>query len=309
MMRILIVALTAAGPMAASAEVSRASVTPIQKVLTLMNDMKSKGIAMKNEEETKFSAFSRWCQDQTRVKNDEIDEGNRMIGALNAAIEKAAATIRSLTARIQELDEDNGRWTKDKASASAVRGQEALDFKATVLDYSESIDAINGAIAVLKKQAFSRSQASAALLQVQSLNLVSVATKSALHNFLEHAMPDEMLFRDAPEAHGYDFQSGGVVDMLEKLQDEFVAKKTDLEKEEMTAQHFFEQIMQQLTDNIETASQEISRKTKARADTQQAKDPSRHARKPTARRWLVVHNLWPKDRLVPPTCPRNKRTR
>merc|ERR1719160_2282409 len=84
-------------------------------------------------------------------------------------------------------------------------------------------------------------------------------------------MPDEMLFREAPEAAGYEFQSGGVIEMLEKLQDEFVTKKTDLEKEELTAQHTFEQIMQQLTDNIEKASQEISRKTKRRAETEEAK--------------------------------------
>jgi len=248
-----------------------ATVTPIQKVLTLMSDMKAKGIAMKNEEETKFSAFSTWCTDQTRVKNDEIDEGSRRIEQLNAAIEKGASSIRSLTARILELEEDNGRWKKDQGAASAVRSQENIDFKATVMDYSESVDAIAGAITVLKKQSFDRTQASAALLQVQSLGTVSVATKSALASFLQHAMPDEMLFREAPEANGYEFQSGGVVDMLEKLQDEFVSKKTDLEKEELTAQHGFEQIMQQLTDNIETASQEISRKTKARAETQEAK--------------------------------------
>merc|ERR1719183_1369766 len=84
-------------------------------------------------------------------------------------------------------------------------------------------------------------------------------------------MPDEMLFREAPEANGYESQSGGVIEMLEKLQDEFVTKKTDLEKEELTAQHGFEQIMQQLTDNIEKASQEISRKTKRRAETEEAK--------------------------------------
>jgi hypothetical protein len=267
---VLNAAVVATGLLAVSAE-ERASVTPIQKVLTLMADMKAKGIAMKNEEETKFSAFSTWCVDQTKIKNNEITEGERKIEQLNAAIEKAASTIRSLTARILELEEDNGRWKKDQAAATAVRQEESLDFKATVMDYTESVDAITGAIAVLKKQSFNRAQASAALLQVQRQRLISVAAKSALHNFLQHSMPDEMLFREAPEAHGYEFQSGGVVDMLEKLQDEFVSKKTDLEKEELTAQHGFEAIMQQLTDNIELASQEISRKTKARADTQEAK--------------------------------------
>jgi hypothetical protein len=253
------------------AAASSAAVTPIQKVMQLMEDMKAKGIAMKNEEETKFSAFSTWCGDQTRVKNNEISDGESRIEQLKAVIEKGAVSITHLTARIQELEEDVGRWKKDQAASADVRQKEAVDFKATVMDYSESVDAIGGAITVLKKQNFDRSQAAAALLQVQGQKLVSMATKSALTSFLQNAMPDDMLFREAPEASGYEFQSGGVVDMLEKLEDEFVSKKTELEKEEMTAQHGFEQIMQQLTDNTETAKQEISRKTKARADTQQAK--------------------------------------
>jgi len=75
----------------------------------------------------------------------------------------------------------------------------------------------------------------------------------------------------APEANAYEFQSGGVVDMLEKLKDEFSGKKTELEKEELGAQQGFEQIMQQLADNIENAEFEISKKTKHRAQTQESK--------------------------------------
>jgi len=59
--------------------------------------------------------------------------------------------------------------------------------------------------------------------------------------------------------------------MLEKLNDEFSSKKTDLEKEELGAQQGFEQIMQQLSDNIENAEFEIAKKTKHRAQTQQNK--------------------------------------
>mmetsp|Transcript_16953 Transcript_16953/g.42633 ORF Transcript_16953/g.42633 Transcript_16953/m.42633 type:complete len:489 (-) Transcript_16953:118-1584(-) len=82
-------------------------------------------------------------------------------------------------------------------------------------------------------------------------------------------MPDEMLFHKAPEAYGYEFQSGGVVDMLEKLKDQFETQKYDLDKEEMTAQHAFEDIAQQLTDNTENANHEISKKSVLRAETQE----------------------------------------
>jgi uncharacterized protein YoxC len=263
----IIVLLTLAG--VASAAQTR--VTPIQKVLTLMEEMKAKGIKEKNAEETRFSAFSQWCENTKKAKTGEIDAGSQKIEKLKAGIEKAAVLISKLTDRILELEEDVGRWKKDEKSASTVREAERADFTATVTDYTESIDAVAGAINVLKKQAYDRKQADliqSSLLQVRSLKLVPVSSKKALTNFLQQ---DPELAYAAPEANGYEFQSGGVVEMLEKLMDEFSSKKTDLEKEELGAQQGYEQIMQQLADNIENAEFEIAKKTKLRAETQQNK--------------------------------------
>merc|ERR1719199_158461 len=264
--RVLLPLILLAG-ISAAKEVTRAQsgVTPIQKVLTLMEEMKAKGIAAKNDEETKFSAFAQWCTNTKDAKNGEIGAGNQKMETLSAEIEKARVLINQLTDRILELEEDVGRWKTDEKSATTVRDAERADFTATVTDYTESIDAVSGAISVLKKREADKSQA--ALIQVSSLKLVPVASKKALAAFLQ----GDGLDYSAPEANAYEFQSGGVVDMLEKLNDEFSSKKTELEKEELGAQQGFEQISQQLHDNIENAEFEISKKTKHRADTQQSK--------------------------------------
>jgi hypothetical protein len=260
---------------------SRAADTPISKVLELLNSMAVKGQADKNAEEKRFTAFWQWCEDQTRIKNNEIASGKEQIEMLKAEIEKAAALIRSLSSRIGELEEDVGRWKKDQSSASDVRAKEATDYRATADDYTETLSALDDAIVTLKKQAFSRPQAELvqqSLVQVQKLPLVPLASKKALAAFLQQpsveAMPDDQLFNKAPEAAAYEFQSGGVIDMLEKLKDQFGSKKYELDKEELKAQHAHEQIMQQLTDNIENAEHEIARKTTGRAETQQAKADS-----------------------------------
>lgn len=246
-----------------------------------MNEMVAKGDAAKKEEAVKFAAFDQWCQDQTRIMNNEIAASNDKIQQLTAAIEKGEVEINQLTARIEELDEDVDRWTKDQAAATAVREREAVDFKATATDYTESLDALAQAIAVLKKQAHDRSQAELvqSLIQVKEAKMVPMSAKRALVSYLQQpvadsipdAMPADQLSYDAPEAAGYSFQSGGVVDMLVKLENEFKQEKTDLEKSEMGAQQAFQQIMQQLTDNIENAQHEINKKTTLRAETQQQK--------------------------------------
>lgn len=258
-----------------AAGVSSATVTPIQKVIQLLEEMKTKGISEKQAEEHRYSAFNQWCQDKSRTVTDEINAGTEKINMLAAKIEKDNAHIARLTDRIEELEEDISRWARDQKSAADVRNKEAADYRATSQDYSESLSALDEAISVLKKQATKTEQAEA-LLQVQNLRALSLTAKQALKNFLAQPaveeMPDEMLLRKGPEAYGYEFQSGGVVDMLIRLKDEFETKKYELDKEELTAQHAFEDIAQQLTDNTENAKHEVDKKTVARAETQQNKE-------------------------------------
>lgn len=109
--------------------------------------------------------------------------------------------------------------------------------------------------------------------------MVPLSAKRALVSFMQQpvadsipdAMPADQLSYDAPEAAGYSFQSGGVVDMLVKLENEFKQEKMDLEKSEMGAEQAFQQIIQQLTDNIENAEHEVNKKTTLRAETEQQK--------------------------------------
>lgn len=249
----------------------------------MMNGMVEKGVAAKQDEEVKFSAFNQWCTNQQRIKNDEIEAGWNKIQELKAQIEKHASDIAQLTDRIEELDEDVDRWEKDKKSATAVRDRENADFKATVTDYTESLTALAGAIEVLSKQQGDTAQAEfvQSLLQVQKSRVVPMSAKRALMSFIQmhqpvsdsvpDAMPDDRLAYEAPEAAGYSSQSGGVVEMLTKLEDEFKEKKTELEKEELAAQQAFAQIIQQLSDNIENAEHEINKKTTLRGQTQEAK--------------------------------------
>merc|ERR1719333_1343315 len=141
-------------------------------------------------------------------------------------------------------------------------------------DYSESVDALQRAIAVLKKQAHDRKQASA-LVQVSDLKnmaLIPDNAKKAIDAFLQQGEEaPEGLAVSAPEANAYEFQSSGVVEMLEKLLDKFIDERTTLEKEEMNAKHAFEMLMQDLSAQIEQATQDREEKAEAKAKALQAK--------------------------------------
>ena len=73
-------------------------------------------------------------------------------------------------------------------------------------------------------------------------------SKKAIDTFL---MQDpEGLAVSAPEANAYEFQSSGVVEMLEKLLDKFIDERTTLEKEEMNSKHAYDMLMQDLKAQI-----------------------------------------------------------
>jgi septal ring factor EnvC (AmiA/AmiB activator) len=243
--------------------------TPITKVLDLLNSMLVKGKAEKQDEEVKFAAFSQWCENTGRTKGNEISASAEQIELIGAKIQKHAARIRNLGDRAAVLEEDIGRWKKDIKAAADVRSKESTDYVATARDHQETLDALDGAIEVLKKQNYDRPQAVEALLQ---MGHVPLAAKKALTSFLQRGrQPDEQLFNSAPEAHGYEFQSGGVIDMLSKLKDEFHQKKYELDQEELNAKHAHLQMTQQLTDSIANAEHELSQKKVAKAETENLK--------------------------------------
>merc|ERR1719247_3686703 len=79
---------------------------------------------------------------------------------------------------------------------------------------------------------------------------------------------------EAPEANAYEFQSGGIIEMLKKLKDEFRSKLADCQKEEMNSKHAHDMVVQDLVDSIENSNQSIEDKkiTKARKEEKAAQD-------------------------------------
>jgi len=249
-----------------------AEVTPVQKVVQLMQGMLNNGKTAKHEEQVQFAAYKQFCDDTTVEKQRAIKEANERIEILKADIEKYTSDAAQLTKEIAGHDEDIAVWTGDKKAATRVRQLEKADYDTMHKDYTESISALERAIAVLKKQSHDRKQA-ASFVQVSSLKeltLIPIDAKKAIDAFLAED-PDEGLAVSAPEAYGYEFQSHGIIEMLEKLLDKFIAERTTLEKEEMNTKHAFDMLMQDLTAQIAQADQDRDEKANTKAKKLEAK--------------------------------------
>jgi len=113
-------------------------------------------------------------------KKRSIAEADEKIEILKADIEKYTDDAGKLTKEIAGHDDDLAAWTGDKKAATKVRTMEKNDYDEMHKDYSESIDALERAIAVLKKQAHTRKQAS--FVQVAAVAKLSLIPDDAKKN-------------------------------------------------------------------------------------------------------------------------------
>jgi len=249
---------------------AEAGVTPVQKVVQLMQDMYAKGKQEKHDETVAFATYTQFCKDTMDSKQKAVADGASEIERLAADIGKAQSDASVLGKEIAALGAQSDEWNKELSAAQKVRAAEKTDYVATHRDYNDSTDALDRAIAILKRQAHDRRQAEA-LLQVAMLQRVPESAKRTIANFLETdaEVIQDPLSVSAPQANGYEFQSGGVVEMLENLKDKFSDERNQLEKDELNGKHAFEMMAQELHDSIEDADKQAAEKSKFKAQREQ----------------------------------------
>jgi len=248
------------------------STTPVQKVLELLEGLVKKAKKEKHEEQVQFAAYEGWCTGTQKEKETAIADADKQIEQLSADIQEYDASVAKLTEEITELEANTQDWTAQLEEAIKVREIEKADYLKTHTDYTESVDALNAAINVLKSQGYSLTQKKA-LSKVQSLkqnqNLWSKipdASKKIIDTFLEQD-PDMEANQNMVDANTpvYEPKSGEIITMLEKLKDKFGDEKATLEREEVAAVAAHDMLVQNLKGQLKTAAEAIESKTSARA--------------------------------------------
>jgi len=263
----------------ASAEALRAGVTPTQKVIQLLQDMTAKGEREKHDETVQFATYKQWCEGTAADKQGQIKANNDRIASLNASIAKNAADAKRLGQQVAAHDQDINLWEGDKVTSQRIRDNERKDFEALDADLTESVSAISMAREVLQKQNYRRKQAEQgdsakrstedvgiALSQVASGPFIDAESRRIIDAFLMKGDDDEAHRAvQNPEAHGYSFQSQGVIDLLDKLSEKFDKQRNDMRDQERQNKEAFQLLTQKLNAEIQEATRQRSVKSEARA--------------------------------------------
>lgn len=256
-----------------------AQVSAVQKVIQLLTDMVATGKQEKQEEEVSFAAFQQFCTNKQASTKEEIAKGAETIDLLTTEIQQLESEIAQLAEEVDALQRTVASADADVKANKDQRAKDHADYVEESTDLDESVDALDRAIAVLQKQNYDRKQASSALIQMTDSSAFPERARRAVLQFLEMNSGTDLEYsgdQEPPEANAYEFQSGSIIDMLKKLQDDFRKQRSECEKEEMNSKHASDMVIQDLTSTIERSNSDISSKSQ---DSQKKKERVGEAKK------------------------------
>jgi HAMP domain-containing protein len=249
-------ALLLAAALQASHAAEDESVGAVAKIIAMLNDMSAKAKQEKKDEEVEFAKFAQYCRGGKPALQKQINKAAETIETLTAEIGKLEADAKTLAGEIGGLQSEVTKFEADKKESTAEREKDHAAFLEEEKDYSESVDALERALVVLQEK--DGNIPGASLLQLTTSDKLPVQAKSIISAFLGMSANDEY---EPPEANAYESQSGGIIEMLKKLRDEFRTKLSDCQKEEMNSKNAYDMVQQDLADSIENANTDIEEKT------------------------------------------------
>jgi len=216
--------------------VSAAQITPTQQVINMMTEIKAKGEKMKDEEMKVYATYAEWLDDETKRLGFEIITADNEIEELIAYISKAESDVKEHRSSIAALNGEMTTLSGDKAAATELREKQHAEYLTISQDYAESVSALKGAIQVLSSQNYDRAQAE---MLLQRMSTTIPGMPRVLSAFIQEKGRTSLRGDGAPAVAAYEFQSGGIVAMLEGLQTKFRNELADVEEAETNEAHQF----------------------------------------------------------------------
>jgi chromosome segregation ATPase len=254
-------------------------VSPVQKVIQLLDELKGKVEADLSTEEKMMEEYTTWCDEEANEKEDAITSSKRTIGDLSATIEDAEASILTLTASIDELTTKISTSETELANATEIRDKENAVFLAAEKELVETVDSLERAIMVLKKNlGFMQTGRSAHVMEAMAAGLkkvveaswVNAHQKAVLQSLLQTSAEEsdqDLEFQPQGNVVAYESSSGGILDTIADMQSKAEESLSSTRKDEMEAAHAYAMVKQGLEGEIAVAKKQLSEATLTRSTT------------------------------------------
>jgi len=209
-----------------------AAVTPIAKVITLLEDLKIEVENAGKAEAATYDEFACFCRDTTDKKAGAITQGQDDIDQLSAEIGAKTAAKAEKLSEVEKRQAKQEQLAKELKDATVRCQQEQAEYEATSADLLKAISTLDGALKVLEASKPSatalisiRASVDQSLALADALDLLEAKKQQAVTNFLQGGGKVD------PNNPEYQYHSQGIVQILEKLLVDFRAQKANSDTE------------------------------------------------------------------------------
>jgi len=264
--------------------------SPVEKVVELINELKTKIEADGAVEQKTYDKFACWCEKTTQRKADSIDAGKKTIGTttteiltLKGAIAVLASEIAESEAKIAENNEQIKKATAIREKGNSNYQQEKAYMETALGSLHQAIEVLSGAgtggdkatsYGLLKVA----SQVRSAVLDSPHLAALSEAQSKVLKKFLEdpapfafvQSEPSDYYDKKAQAKASYSPQSATVTGILKDMYDTFAADLERSNADESKAQMDFEAVIAEKQRLNKLEQSLVTKKSAEKAEKQQS---------------------------------------
>jgi len=266
------VALLLAQPMIVVAS----RVSPVQKVIQLIEDMEGKVQRDQAAASKAYQESAQNCDDVNVKKGYAIKDATSDVESLSATVEDEDAKISQYGSKIEDVSSEISASEGELSKAISVRDAEVADFKKVEGELVTTVDELSGAHSTLKKSLGGASFAQVtptdkhaldaslkALEMVVEASFVTHGQRSKVQAFLQARAnaEDDLSLASAMQSNG-----GGdaILETLEEMQDKAEGTLSDTRKEEMEQAHAFAMVKSNMENGLKNYKKELAEATHAK---------------------------------------------
>lgn len=212
---------------------------PVEKVITMLKELKEQVKQEGMEEEVTYSKFAHWCKNSLEDLQKAVTEGKETMEILDLKIKSLKGQEKELNEQIETLTEELKKAEAAGSEADEVREEGAKLYEQADKDFEETIKAVEDAIKALEEAKKSSSAASLAQTKMQvvaglPLVLEQLSEEEQATLFADPKVREKVLAKGMAQAHEkkYTFKSNNVVDLLKELKLKFEDDRVTATKEE-----------------------------------------------------------------------------
>mmetsp|Transcript_81598 Transcript_81598/g.128477 ORF Transcript_81598/g.128477 Transcript_81598/m.128477 type:complete len:699 (+) Transcript_81598:56-2152(+) len=214
----------------AGSHATSVQVTPIEKVISLIEDMKTEVEQDGQNEATEYDKFACFCKDTTLSKSDSVKKGTDKIHELSADI---ADKTQQKKEDIAELGDRKKQQEKDAAELEATNvrcAKEKAEYEAEAADLSKAIQSLKDAIKAMKDSKPAsflaiRERLAKTFALAEVMNKLSSPKHKAVLALLQQGSTVD------PSDPEYQYHSNDIIEVCENLLVDYTANKKDLDDE------------------------------------------------------------------------------